>query len=228
MENNTLPFFIFNGKNSKDLGIVVKEMPPISKSEKNIEKIEVSGRTGALYIDNNTYLQKQYSITCILMDDSKLREINSVYDGVGRLELSAEPGIVYNAMIKNQIDFEKYLTYLKTFVLQFDVYPIGFSLEEKKLELLENTEFEVGGTAEVYPIIEIIGQGAFSLNNCQVEVFESGIKIDCELMNCTIDNLNKNDKVNLEKFPKLIPGKNNLTISGEIEKIIINYHEGWL
>ena len=60
---NNLPYFIFNGINSKDLGIVIKEMPPITKSEKNIESISVTGRNGNLHIDNGTYNSKKYKIT---------------------------------------------------------------------------------------------------------------------------------------------------------------------
>ena len=225
---NNLPYFIFNGINSKDLGIVIKEMPPITKSEKNIESISVTGRNGDLHIDNGTYNSKKYKITCILMDESKLDELKSLYDGIGILEVSTELDREYKATIYNQIDFTKYLTYLKEFVLQFELHPIAYSKTSTEKTFTTTSEFNVGGNIGIAPIISVVGTGIFTLNNTQVEVLESGLTIDCELMNCTVNNINKNDKINLDEFPNLNVGINNIVLGTGIESVTISYKEGWI
>lgn len=223
-----MEYFIFNGVSSNDMGIIIKEMPPVIKSEKNVETVTISGRNGDLHIDDGTYKTKKYKIKCILTDTTKIENLKKLCDGTGSLELSTELGKEYQATIYNQIDFSKYLTYLKEFTLQFELYPISYSKELKEIICDSNTEFSIGGTVDVSPIITINGTGVITLNNTQVKVAETGIIIDCELMNCTKDNINKNDKVNLDNFPQLLVGDNTLVLGEGIESVIINYKEGWL
>lgn len=221
--------FIFNGyKSYEDLSIVVKEMPPVSRAEKNIETIKVNGRNGNLHIDNKTYNSKSYTIQCVLLDSTKIDLIKSVFHGTGILTLSTEPNREYNATIKNQIDFSKYLTFLKEFPLQFDVDPFSFSNTLQTKEFTSSSNFNVGGTIEVNPTLIISGIGTITLNNIQINVTESDITIDCDLMECVKNNTNKSDKVNLEQFPKLLVGQNTINIGDGITKVIIKYKEGWL
>lgn len=221
--------FTFKGyKSYDDLGIIVKNMPPIARAEKNIEEIKVNGRNGNLHIDNNTYNSKSYTVECILIDETKLDLIKSVFQGTGVLTLSTEIDREYNATIKNQIDFSKYLTYLREFPIQFDVDPFSSSNTLKTLEFTENSSFSVDGTAEVKPTIKITGTGTITLNNVQVEVIESDIEIDCDLMECTKNNINKSDKVNLLDFPSLNQGTNSLVLGTGVTKVTIMYKERWL
>lgn len=229
MNLNNLPYFIFNGQKSTDLGIIIQELPPISKAEKNIDTISINGRNGNLHIDNGTYKSKTYSVKCTLMDETKINDLKTLLDSSGILELSTEPNIEYKATISNQIDFSKYLKYLKQFVINFDVDPIGYSktLTTNTYSSLENV-FEINGTANVAPIIKVTGTGTFTLNNRQVEVLETGITIDCDLMNCTKNNINKNNKVVLDEFPELTVGENTLNLGSGIISIELSYKEGWL
>ncbi len=221
--------FTFNGyKSYEDLGIIVKKMPPISLAERNIETISVNGRNGNLHIDNKVYKSKSYKIECVLYDQTKLDLIKKTFCGTGILTLSTEKNREYKATIKNQVDFSKYLTYLKEFSLQFDLDPFAYSPTVKTLEITANATFSVDGNVEIKPILVISGTGMITLNNIQIEIAESDIEIDCELMECTINSINKNDKVNLTEFPSLIPGQNTLTLGTGITKVIIKYREGWL
>ena len=223
-----LPYFIFNNVNSNDMGIVIKEMPPIIKSQKDIDIISISGRNGDSHIDNGTYRSKNYKIICVLMDNSKIDNLKTLFDGIGTLELSTELGREYKAVIKNQIDFSKYLTFLKEFSLEFSLHPIAYSKQSKVLEFLEESSFEIGGTIDVSPLITVNGTGIVTINNVSFEVLETGITIDCDLMNCSTNNLNKNDKVILDEFPKLMVGENTIVLGSGVTSVNIQYKEGWL
>ena len=222
-----LPYFIFNNINSKDLGIIIKEMPPISKAEKNIESFNITGRNGDTHIDNGTYKNKSYTIHCILMDKTKIDDLKSLFDGVGTLELSNELGREYKAVIKNQIDFTKYLTFLREFPLEFSLHPIAYSKNSKTIEITEDSTFDIGGTVNVPPILTINGTGIVTINNISFEVLETGITIDCDLMNCTVNDINKNDKVILDDFPNLIIGTNTIKLGTGVSSVEIEYKEGW-
>lgn len=224
-----MEYFVFKGTRSDNLGIIVKEMPAISKSEKDIETIEVSGRNGAFHIDNGTYKTKKYKVKCVLKEDTYLDQIKLLFEGTGKLELSTELNREYNATIQNQIDFSKYLTYLREFTLNFELDPISYSKTATTKTITENTSFTGGGNCNVNPKITITGTGTVTLNNIPVEVTETGITIDCELMNCTKNNLNKNDKVNIDSdFPYIKPGTNTVVLGTGVTSVSIEYNAGWL
>lgn len=220
--------FTFKGVSSNSLGIIVKEMNLVPRSAKNIESISINGRNGSLHIDNKNYLSKEYSIACILLNKEHIDEICSLFIGTGKLTLSKYPNRYFVGTIKNQIDFETYSTLLNEFPLQFELEPISYSVSETIEEITKVSSIEVSGNVEVYPIINITGTGIVNINGYPMEILESGITIDCNLMQCYNGNIAKNDKVILDSFPILSPGNNNITFDSSITKVIIKYNAGWM
>lgn len=219
--------FIFNDISSDDLGLIIKEMPPITKAAKNIESIKVNGRNGNLHIDNGTYDSVDITIECIVKDLSKIDMIKRTLEGTGSLKLSTVPDRTFTATIKNQIDFTKYLMVLREFPLQLELQPFSFS-DSKTLSYSESTTFTIDGNVKTYPIINVDGIGIITINNVSVEVLETDITIDCDLMNCTNNGIEKNNMVILDDFPCLNPGENNLTLGTGITNVEIEYAERWL
>ena len=222
-------YFIFNDINSNDLDIIVKDMPLVPLAERDIESISVRGRNGDFHIDNGTYRSKSYTISCIVKDISKIDLIKSNFVGSGKLLLSKYSDRYFIAIIKNQVDFEKYLNVLHDFPLQFELHPIAYN---NSIEILEfndsNSSFDIGGNVSIGPIVIVEGTGIVTINNVALEVEESGIEIDCDLMNCTLNGLNANDKVILDEFPILKPKDNSIVLGDGITKVILNYRKGWL
>lgn len=228
---SNVPYFIFNNVNSRNLGILVKELPPITKAEKDIETINLKGTNKTLHIDYESYKSKTYKITCILTDESKIDLIKKTFDSIGIFEVSTEPDIKYNACICNQIDFSKYLKYLKEFILIFELDPIGYKDATSSTFTQSTSDFDGhSGNVDTYPTITITGIGTITLNNCQIQVLETGITIDCELMNCTKNGLNKNDKVICDDFPVIHPGtgSNNITFGEGITQVVLSTKAGYL
>lgn len=222
-------YFIFNGIDSRNLGITVKNMPLIPRAERDIETIKVNGKNGNLHIDNGTFRSSSYTINCIIEDISKIDDIKSTFIGSANLILSKYSDRYFIATIKNQISFDKYLNYLQEFPLQFDIEPISYNLTEESLEYTSNdSDFDIGGNIDISPKISITGVGTVTINNVPVEVEETGIEIDCELMNCTKNNLNVNNKVVLDEFPKLKPEGNSIVLGNGITNVTLTYRRGWL
>lgn len=220
--------FTFKGINSNSLGIIVKEMPLVPRSERNIETINVNGRNRPLHIDNKNYLSKNYSIICLMKDKEHINDICSLFVGTGQLTLSKYPNRIFNATIKNQIDFKNYLNYLNEFPLQFELDPISYSSDLTTEELISSGSITVDGNTDSYPKITIIGTGQITINGYSFNVLESGVTIDSDLMICYNGTIAKNDKVILSEFPKLKPGENIITVSNTVTKIKIEYNSGWL
>ena len=127
-----VPFFIFNNINSKDKGILVNNLPPISKAERKYEELEIPGRNGKLYIDENCYDTFVYTITCTLMPDSNIREISKWLNGTGKLILCTELDKIYDVLIKDQIDYEQTYRICNRFEVNFEVQPVAKSVLEKE------------------------------------------------------------------------------------------------
>ena len=222
-------YFIFNNINSNELEKIVKNMPLIPLAEKDIESIKISGKNGNLHIDNGTYNSINYTIDCVISDISKIDNIKKAFNGTSKLILSKYNDRYFEATIKNQISFDKYLNALQEFPLQFELQPISYSNELEEIRISSDiNNLDIGGNTITNPIILVDGTGTFTINNVSVEILESGITIDCELMNCTKNNLNANDKVILDKFPTLNPTDNVITIESGINNIELKYRKRWL
>lgn len=221
--------FIFNGIDSKELGIIVKDMPLVPLAERDIETVSVSGRNGSFHIDNGTYKSINYTITCILKDIDKLDLLKSSLIGTSILKLSKYKDRYFIATIKNQISFDKYLTILNEFPLQLELQPISYSDELECIDFsVSNNDFEIGGNVEISPIILIEGIGIITINDTSLEVLDNNIEIDCNLMNCTKNGLNSNDKVILDTFPVLKPTGNSINLGDGVTSVKISYRKGWL
>lgn len=83
------------------------------------------------------------------------------------------------------------MTVLQEFPLQFDLDPISFSNEETIETLTSSGSITVGGNVDIYPKISITGIGKLIINDTELNVSETDIFIDCELMNCTKNGLSK-------------------------------------
>lgn len=220
--------FTFNDITSESLDIIVKKMPLVPRAERNIESISIVGRNGNFHVDNKNYISKSYTIDCIAKNKEKIDDICKTFVGTHKLKLSKYPNRYWNATIKNQIDFDVYLNYLNEFPLQFELDPIGYSVEEVIEDINTSSSINVGGNVEVYPIITIIGTGNLTINGYPLQVLESNITIDCDLMQCFNKEIAKNDKVILDEFPILNVGINDITLGEGISNVIIKYRQGWL
>jgi len=223
-----MEWFKINGTSSNDLGIVIKDIGAIPTALRNIETVSVNGRNGNLHIDNGNYEQKTITIKCIVTDLSKIDTLKAKLQGVFYLERSVEEGRIYKAKIKNQIDFVKYLVDLKEFPIQLIMDPIAYSKTLTTEVITSNGSIIVGGNVETPPTVVVTGTGTFTINGYSVTTSEDGITIDCDLMNCTKDSLNKNSAVTLDSFPVLTPGNNAITLGTGITKLVITYKAGWL
>lgn len=228
-----IPYFIFNDVNSKDRGVIVNNLPPISKPERSFEEINVPGRNGNLYIDNKCYNSFQYEITCTLMPGSNIRTIAQWLNGLGKLTICTELDKFYNVVIKNQIDFEQVYRVCNEFTIIFDVNPIAYSVREKELTLTNNTQFIIKeSTYEIKPYLKISGSGNITLtiNNKSVVLksIQEYIELDCELEEAFKENENCNSKVECDEFPILIPGQNSISWIGTVSAIEIRYREAFI
>lgn len=135
-------YFIFKSIDSRNVqGLIVQELPPITKPSKRIETIEIEGRDGDI-IKSNGYKAYDKTIKMGLSRDYNLDIIENWLDGAGDLIMSNEPDKIYKAEILNSIDFKRLVTF-KTADIKVHVQPFKYLLNEQKIILDINTETEL-------------------------------------------------------------------------------------
>lgn len=212
-------YFIYNGISSKDMGVILKKLPPITKPKKRIEIVQVPGRNGTLHIDENCYEPINISLECTLKKNINVRDITNWLIEFGTVTFSDELDKYYNATITNSIPLERVFKIYREFIIQLELQPIAQSIQEYTYNCNNTNEniLKIDSTAEMYPYIKLTGTGEIKLavNNkiCTLTIDEQYIELDCELQNAYKGIKNKNDKMNGE-FPILMPGNNKIQITG--------------
>ena len=224
---------LWNNVDLRTKGIIVENIPTITKGKKRIETYEVEGKNGLLMVDKGTYDSFIVSLSCHFNEIHDIDEIKSFLDGYGKLTIDGEKE--YEAIINNQIDFEEVdRSGFRKFPLQFLCNPIAHDIEPTIVEITEPTSLTINQTANTYPIITIKGTGnvvvyinnkAFNLYNLNSEYTYT---LDCNAKEI-VDQLGRNCSNQMRyDFPYLKPGENTIDYTGTITSFEIEYKKAYL
>jgi len=225
-------YFIYNGISSKDMGVILKGLPPITKPKRKIEAVVVPGRNGNLYIDEGCYEPIGITLECALKRNTDPRTITKWLQEFGTITFSDELDKFYKATIVNSIPLSRVFKVYREFIIQLELQPIALSNQEYIYECSDNEihTLEIECSAEMNPYIKITGSGEIQLtiNNkiCNVNIDEEYIEIDSELQNAYKDTESKNNKMNGE-FPILIPGENTIQLIGAAT-LLMKYRKAYI
>ena len=229
-----------NGISSKDItGLLIQELPPISKPLIRTQIDEIDGRDGDV-ITKLGYSAYDKTLQIGLYGDFDIDQVISFFNSEGQVIFSNEPDKYYNYQILEQIDFERLIRF-RTASVMMHVQPFKYSSVEttKTFNISGSTSVSIinNGNYVSKPIINITGTGTInlSLNGNQIFVINMGtnaqITIDTNLMeayNPTNQNLvNRNITGNYDNF-KLNMGTNTISWSGSITKIEIQNYSRWI
>lgn len=231
-------YFIFKGINSLDMGINISSFPQLIKPKRQFQQLQIPGRSGSLYLDNNTYESYSINIGCVIspFNENKkdLQEIMQWLSGTGDLILSYDRDKIYNAYIFDGIAISDVIYNFPNFMVSFIVEPLKKHINYKNdiIEIIEPTTIYNKGMVASYPIITIYGNGNVSLTvNEQIfniQNINEFITINSEIMEVYKNSENQNNKYNNFSFPIFTEQKNTVSFSGDITKIIIDPNFRWV
>lgn len=229
-----------NGIESNEIpGLLIQSLPPISKPLMRTEIEEIDGRDGDI-VTNLGFSAYDKDISIGLYGEFDIDEVISYFTSSGTVIFSNEPEKYYYYQIINQIDFERLLRY-RTATVTLHVQPFKYSTEEtaKTFTPTENSiNITNSGNYFARPQLTLYGSGTInlSLNANQIFVIDLGetatnITIDTAtmeayqgtpdtLMNRSVDGDYNNFKLNV--------GKNTISWSGSLTKIVINNYSRWI
>lgn len=234
-------YIILNDRSSEEIpGLLIQELPPISKPLLRNQIEEIDGRDGDIVMPLG-YAAYDKDVSIGLYGKFDVDDVIEYFNSEGKVVFSNEPDKYYKYQVLNQIDFER-LVRFRTATVTFHVQPFKYSDDEKSKTYtsFDNNSVTIRNNGNYYsrPEITIFGTGTInlSLNNNQLFVINLGdqatqITIDAEaleayretpetLMNRSVDG----DYDNL----RLKVGANTISWSGNVTKIVINKYSRWI
>ena len=189
-------YIILNGISSLTIsGLLIQNLPPISKPKQRVEVEEIDGRDGDIitYLGYGSY-DKEFKIG--LYGSYDVDEIISYFNSQGTVIFSNEEDKYYNYQIVEQIDFDKLLRF-KEATVKMHVQPFKYSAEDnqKVFSVDSNTtNISIRNSGNIYsrPVLTITGSGSIDLYLNDVQLFVinmdsyTSITIDTNNMNATI------------------------------------------
>ncbi len=216
------PYFAFKGINSKDLGLIITELPPDNTIDNEGEFINIPARDGYLYIDSGRKAPISKTIQCVYPNAANVDGFGSVthwLSGRGELILSREPHIFYEAQIESVREYKGHQRNV-FFNITFKCQPLKYYIAGKSITTIITTPSTISNYGKSSkPIITIYGNGLISLSiNDQLiqATIDEYLTIDSYLLECYKDN---EIKTFIGPFIDFKEGINNISYTGNISKI---------
>lgn len=218
------PYFIYNNISSEDMGIMVNELPPITKAPRDINKIPIPGRDGYLSEDFGTYQGTVKPCECTILDIGMVDQVLAWLDGSGEVIFSNQLDRKYQACIINQIPFNRIIRKWYKFIVIFDCQPFGVMLENSIITITVPKTIYNGGTQRSKPVIKVYGSGTINLviNGSTIILtnVSGDVTIDSQMMDAYKGTVLKNNDMKGE-FPILEVGANTISWTGTVTKLEI-------
>ena len=236
------PYIIINGKNSNEVnGLMITELPPITKPAMRAMAEEIDGRDGDIVTELGFSAYDKPAVIG-LHGDFDIDEVIDFFNQSGKITFSNEPDKYYNFAQYDAIDFEKLIKY-KTADVSFHVQPFKFSLNENE-KVFDFSSSETSGELSIRnngnymsrPQITLTGSGIvnLSINGAQVMVIDMTnnpvITLDSTEMNAYAPDtslMNRNVTGNYDNLVLKV-GKNSISYTGTLTQIAINKYSRWL
>lgn len=227
-------YIIFKGVKSTEIeGLIISELPPITKPDMLVEETVVSGRDGTIY-DKLGYAPYDKPVLIGLHGNFDIDKVMKYFSGEGEVVFSNEPDKVYMASIFARVDYTRLLRFRQA-TIPFIVQPHKYKRLEEVLEITSMpAEITNDGLEVSKPIMTLRGSGVVSISVNDAYVFEytfpdgeTEVVIDSEKEDAYLDDALKNRNMNGE-FPVLQPGTNKIEWTGDVQSIEILPRSRWL
>jgi phage-related protein len=130
-------YIIWNGQDSRNIrGLVICELPPISKPQMRIAETVVDGVDGS-HIEELGYSTYDKAMLIGITSQADVNEVIKFFSGKGDVVFSNEPDKYYKAHIVNQVDYTR-LVRFRTATVTFRVQPFKYEYQEVATKLGTN------------------------------------------------------------------------------------------
>lgn len=225
--------FAFGGKSCRDFGVVCSGSGTYGAPERDVESVEVPGRSGTLLIDKGRWKNISVTYPCFIVRDfaesmAGLRAWLLSRRGYQRLEDGYDPTHYRLAQFRAALSPEVAAGgRAANFDVAFDCKPQRYLVSGETAVSMTN-----GGTLtnptlfDALPLITVTGSGAGALTVGGVVVTinsmpEETLVLDCETQDARGATANRNSVISAPVFPSLAPGATAISWTGDIESVSV-------
>lgn len=228
-------YIIWKGVNSNTIpGLLIQELPSISKPPMRYSVMEVDGRDGDI-IDELGYGSYDKTLLLGLKSNADINQVIKYFSGQGDLILSNESDKYYKAKILERIDYERLIRY-KVANIIFHVEPFKYKVSETVTDLTIDNEESLtvtnSGLEDSKPLITLYGSGDVTFTLDGVDIFTIDIDDDYVVIDSDEQNAYKGSTLKnrnmIGNFPILNPGANVITWTGTLTRIVVDPKSRWL
>ena len=238
-----IPYIIINGVSSKNInGLLIQSLPPISKPKVRTSIEEIDGRDGDI-VTTLGYAAYDKPITIGLKGDYNVDDVIEYFNTSGKVTFSNELDKFYNFAIYDTIDFNKLIRF-KTANIKMHVQPFKYSLDEPPITwnnpgtaTIANISITNKGNIYSRPKLTITGSNTITVYLGNTQIFSIDLSaagetiiIDTAGMNATDPEgnyLNRQVTGDYDNF-RLLPGINNLRVTGTVTSVNIEMYSRWI
>ena len=238
-------YIVFRGVSTNDLtGIAIAKMPSHKKAGRRMTEYYVSGRDGAVHVDNGMADIQIEATLVLLAQPAEARQIvNAWADGTGKLISSDQPGLAWKGTVIDEIRWSRVLgnklpidnipkdTFFDTAKITWTCSPYMYEAVDTEIEVTENQVIVNPGSATALPMIQVNGSGdsTFAVNGAEIQIDDmtSGVPvyIDCE--NGYVYTASGATAITGD-FPELAFGSNTITLGEGVTSLLITPHWRWV
>ena len=222
-------WFIWKDKRCTEYGIHVLEQPPITIPAERATFTNIPGRPGSLTLleGDDVYDDMILTAQCMISDPSRISEIAAYLKGSSTVTVANRQGGFYYARIVNQIPFEKILrgNPYRSFAVNFRCKPFWYQENVQPITLTTSGTFITNpGSVYAEPVITVYGSGEITLmvgmSIVELDGITDSITLDTPLMEAYSGATGMNGNMSRD-FPTLLPGKNAISWTGNVTKVVI-------
>ena len=224
------PYFVYAGQDSRDMGVVVEELPTIQRPRRKVTRCDVSGRDGPVELDDGGYDGYQTTMQVNVFGQTREKVFGWLI-GEGWFVSSDEPDRAMWVSLDAQVKGKRFFCgeCFDTLTVTLYIYPYRYVWPTPAAQ--EFTAFpstltnNYGIASEPRIRIEATGDVLVNINAQQMSFvgLTDGIIVDSELMECL--NLTEtallNSSASCTDFPLLKPGANMISVDGNVTRILI-------
>lgn len=226
-----MAWFIYNGIDSRDMGVIVRQLPDLHRPKQNVTYTPVPGRDGRLRQTDGSVDVYQTTLTV----NCHGRTLAEVYDwlrGSGWLISSNEPARKIDVDLYAQGSDDRFRlasgACWDDVTFSVTVQPYRYFTEDVVEEITASPAAVTNpGTAKCRPRIIIRGSGdvtvTVGLSQMDFGGLTDGVEVDCGAQEClSLDGMELlNGLAVMDEFPVLEPGLSYITYAGDVTGITL-------
>ena len=224
-------YFEFGGLDSRDFGVYISGQGTFKAPQREYNFLSVPGRNGDLIGTERKFQNAELTYHAFIYSNFKQNISdfrNALNSLVGYQRLTDSYHTDEFRMAAYSAEFEPDVVRMNNageFEITFNCKPQRYLLTgETAIELTADGTITNPTLFDAQPLIVVTGRGDLGINSQTVTITGiTPVTIDCEMMDCYQGAYSRNDTVFFSdyKFPVLVPGVNNITLSGNISKVVI-------